>query len=150
MAFRFFRREHQSCCCRRKTLCREGMHHLSCPRWHGTFSLAEWHVWRPSSPCRWLHRHRRRRLYPRIDSATKRKNCGRISAHDANLPGTIDGGADSRSHCLHQVTSVAANPSERRRDCAAYEEQISYEPHAASAIERIAGYTLIERHLRLW
>src|SRR2546430_3623370 len=40
-------------------------------------------------------------------------------------------------------------PSEGRRDCAAYGEQISYEQHAASARQRIAGYTLFERYLRL-
>src|SRR5207249_701772 len=97
----------------------------------------------------WFHRYRRRSLYPRIYSSTKRKNCGRVSAVDAHVPGTVDGGADFRSDRLYQVSAVAAGAREGLWNCAAHREEISYEQHASNARPRIAGRTLFERHLRL-
>src|SRR5258708_16956772 len=84
-----------------------------------------------------------------MDSATKCKDCSGVSAVDAHVRGTGEGGEDSASHRLYQVSAVAAGSREGRRG-SAHGEEISYEQYAASTIARpqTTARELSQRHLR--
>src|SRR5258708_73666 len=98
----------------------------------------------------WFHRGRGRSLTPRIDFATECKNCSRVSAADAHVPGTADRGADSRSYRLYQVSAVASGSRQGCRDCSAHGEEISHERNSDSSIAgpQNASSGLSQRHLR--
>ena len=110
---------------RRETVCRESLHHLPSWRWQRPRSVAEWAstarkvLLADGSTVTADDAYIRESIL-----AAERQDCGRISAFDAHVPGTIDGGTDFKSYRIHQVFGVAAGSRDGRRNCAGHGEKI--------------------------
>jgi len=122
---------------------------LAMLRWHRPRPLAQWPFWRKSSFGGWFQPFVADEAYIANRFCNPMRNCSRVSAIDAHVPGQLTEG-NSRSYRLYQVSAVAIAFPAKGAGLRRPREEISYERHADSSIasHKNAHRTIFNANLR--